>query len=95
MDNESILLDKKVKEYGFNENNFSAPSELMVTITLDEYRKLVSNDATREQAIKKAEADKYERNNQIEHLTKEVAALKAELYETKKALEMKKEEEET
>lgn len=88
MDNEMMILDKKVKDsYKFNEDNYAAPKEITVTITLNEYRRLVANDATREEAIKKAESDKYDRNREIEALTKENADLKAELYEAKKLID--------
>ena len=84
---ENLILEKKMDNYGSNNKDFVAPGELTVTITLDEYRELVSSDATRSDAIKKAESDKYERNQKIDELTKEVKKLKAELYETKKILD--------
>ena len=85
MDNvkiENLILEKKMDGYGTNNKNFVAPGELTVTITVEEYRELVSSDATRKQQIDEANADKYERNQQIAKLTKEVEELKAELYET-------------
>lgn len=90
MDSMSIkdaVLDKKMNGYGFDEINFLAQSELTVTITLREYRDLVGKVATRDTAIKAAEADKYNRNTENEQLKKEVAALKAELYEYQKRLD--------
>ena len=97
MDNvkiENLILEKKMDGYGTNNKNFVAPGELTVTITVEEYRELVSSDATRKQQIDEANADKYERNQKIEKLTKEVEELKAELYETKKLLDQYKEKEE-
>ena len=97
MDNvkiENTILEKKMDTYGNNNKDFVAPGELTVTITLDEYRDLVSSDATRKSQIDEANADKYERNQKIEKLTKEVEELKAELYETKKLLDQYKEEKE-
>ena len=97
MDNvkiENLILEKKMDGYGTNNKNFVAPGELTVTITVEEYRELVSSDATRKQQIDDANADKYDRNQQIAKLTKEVEDLKAELYETKKLLDQYKEKEE-
>ena len=82
-----VVLEKKMDNYGHNEDNFVASQELTVTVTLSEYRKLVSSDATRSEAIKKAESDKYEREQEIKSLKAQVEALKAENYELKKAVE--------
>lgn len=81
------VLDKKMNGYGFEENNFLAQSELTVTITLKEYRGLIEKVATRDSAIKSAEANKYSRNTENEQLKKEIATLKAELYEYQKRLD--------
>ena len=91
---EKELLDRKLDKYGNNTKDFTAPGELTVTITLDEYRELVSSHATRSDAISKAESDRYERNEKIKELTTEVEKLKAELYETKKMLDACRETEE-
>lgn len=82
-----VVLEKKMNDYSHNHNNFAAPSEIMVTITLNEYRNLVEQAATRKIAIDAAEHDKYTRNQENEQLRKEVAALKAELYEYQKKFE--------
>ena len=91
MDNMSVkdvVLEKKMDNYSSNNNdNFVASQELTVTITLSEYRKLVSSDATRSEAISKANDDKYERESEIKSLKAQVEALKAENYELKKAVE--------
>ena len=87
MNIKDAVLDKKMSGYGFEEINFLAQSELTVTITLREYRDLIEKVATRDTAIKAAEADKYNRNAENEQLKKEVAALKAELYEYQKRLD--------
>jgi len=90
MDNVAIkdlVFDKKSEGYGFEKNNFVATSELTVTITLGEYRDLVSKVATRKEAIDKAESDRYERNEKIKQLTEENDKLKAEIYELHKKLE--------
>ena len=96
MENTTIIetvLNKKIEGYRFEENNFKAASEIMVEITLKEYRDLVKSDATREEAIKKADSDKYLREEENRALKEENAALKAELYEMKKRFESFVEEE--
>lgn len=95
MDSVSVtdkVLESKLDRYGGNNDNFTAPQELTVTITLNEYRDLVSKVATRQAAIDEANKDKYERNNLNEKLEKEIADLKAELYEYHKKAEEKPEE---
>lgn len=90
MDNitvKDMVLDKKLDSYGYEHHNFLADGEISVTITLDEYRKLVKDCATAESRIKKAEEDRYERNQENESLKAENCDLKAELYELKKATE--------
>ena len=91
MKTENTILEKKLDGYGANNKNFVAPGELTVTITVEEYRDLVSSDATRKSQIDEANADKYERNQKIEKLTKDIEELKVELYETKKTLDLYKE----
>lgn len=82
-----LVFDKKSEGYSFESDNFIASQELTVTITLNEYRDLVSKVATRKEAIDKAESDRYERNEKIKHLTEENDRLKAELYELHKKLD--------
>ena len=96
MENTTIIetvLNKKIEGYRFEENNFKAASEIMVEITLKEYRDLVKSDATRSTEIEKANSDKYSREEENRALKEENAALKAELYEMKKRLESFVEEE--
>ena len=83
----NVVLDKKFDSYNANLNNFTAPQELTVTITLNEYRGLVSANATAQADIKKANDDKFERNCENDRLKKEVAALKAKIYEMQIALD--------
>lgn len=77
----NVILEKKLENYYFEGNNFSAPGELMITITLKEYRELVQKVATSDERIKVADNDKYERNKENENLKKEVEELKSKLYE--------------
>ena len=78
----NVVLDKKLDGYGVDAKlqNFIAPQEITVTITLAEYRELVTKVATRDADVKKAEDDRYERNKKIEALEKEVCELKAKIY---------------
>ena len=77
----NVVLEKKLENYYFEDKNFSAPVELMITITLKEYRELVQKVATADERIKVADNDKYERNKENEALKKEVEELKSKLYE--------------
>lgn len=77
----STILDKKIEHYDWKANNFVAEGELTITITLVEYRELVTSNATKEHSIAKANADKYERDAQNARLKEEVESLRAKLYE--------------
>lgn len=81
------ILDEKLDKYGNNLDDFVAEDELTVTITISEYRKLVSEFATKQSDIKKAEADKYERNRANDLLKADIEKLKAENYELKKQID--------
>lgn len=92
MDNSSvnIVLDKKLNDYNAKNEDFLAPQELTVTISLSEYRELVRSNATRESAINEANSEKWKYRNEYGKLKEEVAELKAKLYE----LTLEQEEEE-
>ena len=79
----SDLQEKKL-DYSFKTENFAIDGELTVTITLSEYRDLITTKATRDAAIKEAEQNKWKRDEENARLSKENASLKAELYELKK-----------
>lgn len=84
----NTVLDKKLDGYGVDARlqNFIAPQEITVTITISEYRELVREVATKQADIAKAESDKYERNRKIEDLTKENAELKSRLYDLQSSM---------
>ena len=76
----STILDKKIEHYDWKAKDFVAEGELTITITLAEYRALVASEATKEHAIAKANADKYERDAENARLKEEVNSLRAKLY---------------
>lgn len=80
------ILDKKLDYGNSDRNNFVCESEITVTITLNEYRALVTTQATCNEKVDAAEKDRYERNTRCEKLEKENAQLKAEMYELQKKL---------
>ena len=82
-----LILNKKTESYGFEKNDFVAPSEITVTITLGEYRSLITKAATADEAIRKAEADKFFRDADNKRLKEMVEALRAELYDLQKRAE--------
>lgn len=83
---QDVVLDKKLSDYGKNDD-FIASQEITVTITLREYRELVSNSATREYEINKANSNRYERETQIKTLEQRVKTLEDENYSLKRKLE--------
>lgn len=79
----NALVSKKLDTFRDNQSDFVIPSEITVTITLAEYRMLVTHDATRQLAIDAAEKDKYTRENEIKAVKEENARLKGENYDLK------------
>lgn len=90
----NVVLDKKLDGYGVDSKlqNFVAPQEITVTITLSEYRDLVSKVATRDADIDKANTDKWKKEDENKKLKAEVSALKAELYELQSSMNNAKED---
>lgn len=84
MDQDRSRVVKKVDDYHANDLDFSGVGEIMVTITLKEYRNLVSTAATTETLVSKAQEDKYKRDQENERLRKENDQLKTELYSLQK-----------
>lgn len=76
-----VILDKKMESYAVNTDNFIASGEITVTITLSEYRELVTKTAASDTIIQKARNDKLEKDNRIKELENEVRTLKDKLYE--------------
>lgn len=84
---QDVVLDKKLSDYGKNDD-FIASQEITVTITLREYRELVSNNATREHEINKANSDRYERETKIKTLEQRVKTLEDENYSLRRKLDL-------
>lgn len=92
MNGEQTRVIKKVDGYGANDLNFSGVGEIMVTITLKEYRSLVGTAATTEDIVSKARNDEHNAKKENERLMKENAELKAELYSLNKKVNDAKDE---
>lgn len=75
---------KEFSRYGQSEDNFVANQELTITITLNEYRDLVSKGAVSQSKIDKSQSEKYEAQRENEELKKELCLLKEELYDLTK-----------
>lgn len=84
---DSKIHDAKLEGYNVNGNDFSIEGELMVTITLNEYRNLISEVATKKKDIDKANSDRYTRETEIKTVRAENDALKAELYTLKNEID--------
>ena len=80
-------INKAVENYLDTTNNYVIENELTVEITLNEYRELVKEVATKQSDIDKANADKYDRERKIATLHLENDSLKAENYELKKRID--------
>ena len=77
-----VVLTKKLDGYRTdNMNNYTAPGEITVTITLNEYRDLVEKNATASADISKANSDKYKLQNEITALKKEADDLRKRLFD--------------
>ena len=79
-----LVLDRKMDagRYGGGDlHNYVASQELTVTITLSEYRELVSGIATKDKDISIANDDKYKREQQIREVKDANDTLKAENYD--------------
>ena len=76
----STILDKKLEKYSWHANDYVAEGELTITITLAEYRELISAVATKHHDIQKANEDKYKRDAENAALKEEVEKLRTQLY---------------
>lgn len=86
--NEELFKAKKGGEYSRNDirNDFAIPGEITVTITLNEYRALISANAISEKSISDLNAERYDAQDECnalkqerEKLLKEIAELKIKI----------------
>ncbi|MCI8272876.1 MAG: hypothetical protein HFJ55_02195 [Clostridia bacterium] len=95
---EESLLKRKIDSYSSKLKDFQAENELTVEITLNEYRELIEETATADYRIKKAEENKYTREDENKNLKKEKQKLEKQLFEYRKQygelIEPNKDEEE-
>lgn len=89
----NAILDKKMDSYNFESNNYIAEGEIVITITLNEYRNLISEVAKKQVDIEKANKDKYARDSENEKLRKEVNDLRSQLFELTRKKDEESEEE--
>ena len=73
------ITEKKLEGYHFQDHNFQAAGEIMVKITLSEYRDLVITAALTNEKINDAERDKYKLRQEIESLKEENQTLRSAL----------------
>ena len=73
---ENQVLSGKIGGYNPEYNNFVCPGELTVQITLNEYRKLIEENATAQHRIDKADMERIEKRREADQLKKENAELK-------------------
>lgn len=78
-DLQSILIKEKNGYESKIKHNFTLPGELMVTITLDEYRKLITHTANTKAYVDKKEKERMDYYFENEKLKKENASLKEKL----------------
>lgn len=76
-------MNENIGPKNFNDydqrNDYANGEELMVAITLAEYRNLVSHYATAEEAQRKQRMEACEKDKQIKDLKEQIVALKATL----------------
>ena len=65
--NDTQVLDKKLHDYG-NHDNFVAPRELTVTITLNEYRSLLIAKGASDKTIEDLRNKNYELEQKVQTL---------------------------
>lgn len=71
---DSLVLDKKLDNYG-HKDDFVAPRELTVTITLSEYRELVSAKAKADSDYSKLRDEKWKVERERDSLKQKLETL--------------------
>lgn len=69
--NDTQILDRKLRDYG-NQDDFVAPRELTVTITLNEYRHLVMVKGVYEKTIEYLRNKNYDLEQKVQTLNHKV-----------------------
>ncbi len=80
------VQDKKMEQYNWNGENFLAGQELTVTITLEEYRKLVTATAVADEKLSASKAKTMEAERAMNDAKREAERLKAENYDLQSKL---------
>ncbi len=80
------VQDKKMESYGWEAENFLAGQELTVTITLGEYRKLVTAKAVADEKIAASSKKAVDAERAASEAQKEADRLKAENYDLQNKL---------
>lgn len=75
--NECIIKPKEFGDYGDQRNDYANGEELMVEITLAEYRHLVKKEALADSTESKLRMEKMELERQNKELKEQIVALKA------------------
>lgn len=76
----NVVLDKKLDSYSWAQKDFIAPQEITVTITIGEYRELVSKVATSDSDISYQKSRVRTAEEERDKALKENSKLKEELY---------------
>ena len=76
---EETLLSKKTNNYSSKLENFQTENELMVEITLSEYRELITKNSIAEYKAEEAKKEKFKKDKENEILKKEKRQLEMEL----------------
>lgn len=79
---DSNIIEKKSKDYSFDRNNFVVAGELTVTITLNEYRALISTVAESEEKLSKEKDKRYAAEAKVDALQKKLDSI-TELFHSK------------
>lgn len=74
-------FEKNISGWSNTIYDFRGENEIMVTITLNEYRELVKISATAKQKIEDANVDEYKREQEIEELRKKLEIAERKLCE--------------
>jgi hypothetical protein len=72
----NVILEKKLDGYSSKVEDFVAPGELTVTITLSEYRQLVATAAEKNYEVNRAITARLEAEEKVKRLEQEIKSLR-------------------